>query len=745
MNKPARVAVTNTVSESRAVVTGAAGFIGSHLADRLLAEGRRVVGIDAFTPYYEPGIKRANIALASRSPDFELLPGDLNELNLEEILQPGDVVYHLAAQPGVRRSWGVDFPDYVRHNIDATQRLLEAARRRGVARVVYASSSSVYGDAPLPMAEDGPLQPISPYGVTKRTAEELCMIYWRNFQLPVVPLRFFTVYGPRQRPDMAFNLFIKAIADRTPLPVYGDGSQRRDFTFVHDVVAVLIAAAERAEPGIPINVGGGSAVSVRRAINIVEELLGRKALLEFHPQALGDAQDTQARADRVRALGVAPRVTVEEGLERQVAWQVPAMRRVARPVSIAPSHIRAARAQRVLMYSHDGYGLGHFRRNTALAHAMVARNPSVEVVLLSGSSVADDWPLPPRVTMVRLPAAVKTAAETYVPVEARSMSGLRAERAGIISSTLLRMRPDIFLVDHSPLGIKGELTLALRMAREELPDTRVVLGLRDIIDDPAVVRATWTEQGLYGVLEESYDQILVYGVRALHDITSLYGFPASTAARTVFTGYVAKDRGVEAAVDGAASWPQPKRGHDRRILVMGGGGADADWLFRGFLKAWRRLENDLPGEALMVLGPLMDPAARASIERRAKAAPRITIINSSRNILSLIAAADLVVSMGGYNSVVEVLAARKPLIICPRVAPRKEQLIRARLMRGLGLATVVRLEEESSKALAAAIRAGLESRRHTARDWAAIDLLGAERVAEGLVEHGVVTEVGAAA
>jgi predicted glycosyltransferase len=441
-------------------------------------------------------------------------------------------------------------------------------------------------------------------------------------------------------------------------------------------------------------------------------------------------------------------VTIEEGLERQVVWQVPAMRRVARPVSITPGlpgHGRQPRVQRVLMYSHDGYGLGHFRRNTALAHAMVARDPAVEVVLLSGSPVADGWPLPPGVTVVRLPAAVKTAAETYVPVEARSMSGLRAERAGIISSTLLRMRPDIFLVDHSPLGLKGELALALRMAREQLPHTRVVLGLRDIIDDPAVVRATWTEQGIYGVLDESYDQILVYGVRALHDITNLYGFPVSTASRTIFTGYVAKDRGLEAEVDGLASWPKSRRGGDHRILVMGGGGADADWLFRGFIKAWKRLERDLPGEALMVLGPLMDAATRISIERRAQAVPRLTIMQSSKSVLSLVAAADLVVSMGGYNSMVEVLAARKPLIVCPRVAPRKEQLIRARLMAGLGLATVVRLESESSKALAAAIRAGLESRRQPARKWAAVDLLGADRVAEGLIEHGVVTEAGAAA
>jgi predicted glycosyltransferase len=306
------------------------------------------------------------------------------------------------------------------------------------------------------------------------------------------------------------------------------------------------------------------------------------------------------------------------------------------------------------------------------------------------------------------------------------------------------MRPDVFLVDHSPLGIKGELALALRMAREELPHTRVVLGLRDVIDEPAVVRATWAEQGIYEVVEESYDQVLVYGVRALHDITSLYRFPESTASRTVFTGYVAKDRGLEAEVEGGASWPEARRGGDRRILVMGGGGADAGWLFRGFLKAWTRLEGDVTGEALMVMGPLMDAASRASIERRAKAAPRVKIIHSSRSVLSLVAAADLVVSMGGYNSVVEVLAARKPLIVCPRVAPRKEQLIRARLMAGLEVATLVRLEQEGSRALAAAIRDGLERGPQPARVSAAVDLLGADRVAAGLLDHGVVNELAAA-
>src|SRR3982074_3226138 len=242
-------------SLARAVITGVAGFIGSHLADALLLQRRQVLGIDAFTPYYSPATKRANITGAIRHRNFELVPGDLNELDLEEVFRPGDVVFHLAGQPGIRGSWGPGFAEYSRHNIEATQRLLEAAVRRSVGTVVFASSSSVYGNAPLPMEEDGPLLPVSPYGVTKRTAEELCLIYWRQFGLRVVPLRFFSVYGPRQRPDMAFNIFIKAALAGSPVTVYGEGTQRRAFTYVADVVRVMVAAADTAETGKPWNVG----------------------------------------------------------------------------------------------------------------------------------------------------------------------------------------------------------------------------------------------------------------------------------------------------------------------------------------------------------------------------------------------------------------------------------------------------------------------------------------------------------
>jgi predicted glycosyltransferase/nucleoside-diphosphate-sugar epimerase len=715
------------------VVTGAAGFIGSHLVEALLAGGSRVIGIDAFTPYYAPSIKRANVAAASRDPSFELLPADLNELDLDEVLQPGDTVYHLAGQPGVRQSWGDGFQDYTRHNIDATQRLLEAARRRDVSRVIFASSSSVYGDAPLPMAEDGPLRPVSPYGVSKRTAEDLCLVYWRTFGLPVVPLRFFTVYGPRQRPDMAFNLFVRAVAEGRPVSIYGSGNQLRDFTYVADVIAVLLAAAESADPGVPINVGGGGAVSVREALAIIEQLVGRPAKVEFRPLPPGDARDTQASTERVRGLHV-PSVPLSEGLEHQVAWQLEAMRRVRRlpavPARYAAPAVANSGGGSVLIYSHDSYGLGHLRRNTAIAHALLKRDPRLRVVLLSGSSVAGDWPLPAGIEVVRLPVAVKVGADSYEPAERRSMSGLRAERAGIISSTLLRLRPDVFLVDHTPLGMKGELTLALQMAREELHHTRVIIGLRDVVDDAATVRRAWREQGIYQALEDSYDQVLVYGSREIYDITRQYAFSPSLAERTTFTGYIGKDRGLEPRVESAADWSRARRGEDPRILVTGGGGGDAGDLFRVFLKAWSRLAGRVHGQVLMVMGPLMEPAVAASIERRAARLPGVQVLRSSKSVLSLIAGADVVVAMGGYNTVVEGLAARKPLVLCPRVTPRREQLIRARLMAGLGLARVVQIERESSKALALAVEEALTAARPPAAAWRAVDLGGADRVAE---------------
>jgi predicted glycosyltransferase len=317
------------------------------------------------------------------------------------------------------------------------------------------------------------------------------------------------------------------------------------------------------------------------------------------------------------------------------------------------------------------------------------------------------------------------------------MPAVKAERAGIISSALLRLRPDVFLVDHSPVGIKGELTLALHMAREHLPRTRVIIGLRDILDNPAAVRRTWEDQGVYDLLRDWYDQVLVYGTRDLYDVARRYAFPKELAERTEFTGYIAKDHDLEPESDEPGRWSETRRGLDRRILVMGGGGGDAAPLFRTFLKAWSLLQDQIAGQVLMVLGPLMDPVLGDSIQGAAAELRGVEIVRSSKSVLNLVAGADLVVSMGGYNTVIEALTARKRLIICPRVTPRTEQVIRARAIAARGLARVVRIDRESPNALALAIRQALAD---PPPPPGGILLDGADRVAEILLSAGAVRE-----
>jgi len=337
----------------------------------------------------------------------------------------------------------------------------------------------------------------------------------------------------------------------------------------------------------------------------------------------------------------------------------------------------SANKRSILLYSHDTYGLGHFRRNSAIAHAVRLQDRAVRLVMLTGSALAGDWHLPEAAELVRMPSVIKVGAEDYRPVTPRSMSGLRAERAGIIFSTLLNVRPDVFLVDHAPLGMKGELRRSLEMAREHLPGTRVVLGLRDILDDPDTVRRTWTEQGVYSALESLYDKVLVYGCRDLFDVTEQYAFPEGVRRRTIFTGYVAKDHSLEPQSSGRVPWTKARSGRERRILVMGGGGGDAAELFRAFIDVWPQMAQPGREKGLLVTGPMMPSADRAELSSLAAHAG-LELIRSSTSMLSLIAAADVVVSMGGYNSVVESLSARRPLVIFPRTAPRQEQLIRAR-------------------------------------------------------------------
>ena len=305
------------------VVTGVAGFIGSHLAEHLIDLGHEVVGLDCFTPYYSPRLKRANLAVLMAKPRFRLVEGDLSALDLGPVLEGADYVFHQAAQAGVRASWGQTFAEYTQHNVLATQRLLEALRGRPLRKLVYASSSSVYGNARLPMRETARPQPLSPYGVSKLAAEHLCQLYHVNYGLPAVALRYFTVYGPRQRPDMAIHRFIRAIAAGEPIPLYGDGAQSRDFTYVDDIVRANVLAALAPLRGTAINIGGGARIALRDVLDVLQEAVGQRAQLLYRAPQKGDVAHTAADCGRAqRLLGFVPAVDISEGLHRQVAWQL---------------------------------------------------------------------------------------------------------------------------------------------------------------------------------------------------------------------------------------------------------------------------------------------------------------------------------------------------------------------------------------------------------------------------------------
>lgn len=306
---------------THALVTGAAGFIGSHLTDRLLADGVRVSGVDCFTDYYDPALKRRNLESARRHPAFTLYELDLAHGDLSA-LPAVDVVFHQAAQPGVRASWGREFAAYTQHNVLATQRLLERYRDAKLERFVYASSSSVYGDAEsYPTSEAVLPRPFSPYGVTKLAGEHLTLLYGRNFGLPVTALRYFTVYGPRQRPDMAFHRFCRAMLAGEPITVYGDGRQSRDFTFVSDAIEANVRAWKHAAPQGIYNIGGGSQVEMVEAIALLESSLGVKARVQFEARPPGDPLRTRADAARLAAdLGYRTTVGIAVGLAAEAEW-----------------------------------------------------------------------------------------------------------------------------------------------------------------------------------------------------------------------------------------------------------------------------------------------------------------------------------------------------------------------------------------------------------------------------------------
>jgi nucleoside-diphosphate-sugar epimerase len=305
----------------RCLVTGVAGFIGSQLAERLIDLGHEVLGVDRFADYYPRAIKEQNLARLRDEPRFSLAEIDLSTAELRPLLEGSAFVFHEAAQAGVRASWGQSFELYLRDNVLATQRLLEAAKGHpDLHKLIYASSSSVYGHAgPMPMRESGPTAPYSPYGVTKLAAEHLCELYRVNFGVPTISLRYFTVYGPRQRPDMGFHRFIAAILRGETITIYGDGEQTRDFTFVADAVEANLLAMQEGATGV-FNIGGGARATINEVLALLGELAG-PARVERRPAEAGDVRATWADITAAReVLGFAPRVPLREGLAAQVGW-----------------------------------------------------------------------------------------------------------------------------------------------------------------------------------------------------------------------------------------------------------------------------------------------------------------------------------------------------------------------------------------------------------------------------------------
>lgn len=306
----------------KALVTGVAGFIGSTLAERLCGQGADVVGIDSFTDYYARAIKERNLAGLKSQARFRFVESSIQAADLANLLADRTHVFHLAAQAGVRRSWGRDFDHYTVNNVLATQIVLEACAKHSLNRIVYASSSSVYGDnVSLPMREDALPQPVSPYGVTKLAAEHLCHLYHASHGLPTVSLRYFTVYGPRQRPDMGFHKFLRATILGEPITVYGDGDQTRDFTFVTDAVAATVAAGTKGVPGRVYNIGGGSRISINAVFELIGRVSGRQPRLTTDSEQKGDMRHTYADTSLARVdLCFEPKVPLQDGLAAEYKW-----------------------------------------------------------------------------------------------------------------------------------------------------------------------------------------------------------------------------------------------------------------------------------------------------------------------------------------------------------------------------------------------------------------------------------------
>ncbi len=384
---------------------------------------------------------------------------------------------------------------------------------------------------------------------------------------------------------------------------------------------------------------------------------------------------------------------------------------------------------KVFLYSHDTFGLGHLRRNLAIARRLLACHGKFSVLLLTGSPVISQWDLPPGLQVQPLPPVVKTGAESY---EARAKGQLfgmvKGYREALILKLVLRDQPDVFLVDHAPAGMNGELLSTLALIRHELPHTRVMLGLRDILDSPENVSAIWREQNIHALLDHAYDNVLVYGSRALFDVVEGYGITRENAQKVVYCGHVVAPPEARSAHETAPCWNVARAAGRPVVLVTAGGGGDGYFLMRACLEALPKMAPG-PRYCVIVPGPLMSAHESAALHAAAAAYEDVELVDLTTNLLPSLSAASLVIAMAGYNTSAEIIAEKKPAILVPRAAPRAEQLMRARLLAALGLVNIVEPDTDIAAQLAVLVPACLSRPPIAESAWAALDLDGAERVA----------------
>jgi predicted glycosyltransferase/nucleoside-diphosphate-sugar epimerase len=686
------------------VVTGAAGFIGSTLSEALLAQGWQVRGIDAFTSTYHLDQKRANVARLADHPDFNLIEADLNTADLAGLLDGATAVAHLAGEAGVSTSWGAEFDSYVDRNVLATQRLLNAAVASSIRRFVYASSSSIYGDmAGEPVPESVAPHPASPYGVTKLAAEHLVRAYAAQQGFPAVVLRYFSVYGPRQRPDMAVHRFIEAALNGEALTIFGDGGQVRDFTYVDDVVrATMAAITADLEPGTVLNIAGGRPTRIGDVAALVGRLLDLPDLGTNHePERPGDVGRTNGSLAAARKrLGWEPSIQLTVGVYNQIQWHLGERRIGSGSARRAPNSSGGGpRHSRLLIYTQDGLGLGHLRRAGSLAAEFLDGNAGGCVLTISDSPLGTFLRDTPRHDFLKLPSIVKAGPGDWHPLALNLTFPEVVElRSKIIAETASAFRPDVLLVDHMPHGAMGELVPTLDMLRDT--PTRIVLGMRDIIDAPQVVRQRWQSEGALDALAEYYDRVLVYGSRDIFDVAQEYGWPSELADLIRYCGYVcAPDDPSHVKRIRARHLPRDSR--HKLIVAMAGGGADAYPLMSTLLDAYPRIAAGCPCVLVVITGPFMADDLRQDLRIRSEGLS-VRVRTTVRDPLSYIAAADLVISMAGYNTTAEMMRIGTPALLVPRRGPSSEQRMRAQRFADRGWVATLDPDELGAGRLARA-------------------------------------------